>query len=247
MRVYDESGDRIETLTYEDEDKIEYELNLGTYDFLIEIIHDFKDDVKCELFIDDRNKEKISFTSKSGISDKRIENDFNSNITLICTDKLDKAELYVFESTYKSDGKLLDQYTYKDKSTIELKYKSEEKTEEIIEEEKETTTQPPEPQNQNITQNLDEENLIADQNSNNNELNASSEEILQNQTEKNTTSLNQTESAKLKTFGKVLFVFFIIIVIVVLIMGALKAKKQAKKRQPSHKHKVDLEYLKKRK
>lgn len=98
VRVYDEDGERVDTLEYKNEDEFEYEVSGGAYDYTMKINHEFGDDeeIDCEILVDGKTTKELELDKKSGISDLLFDGNFESKVNLVCDGNLNSVEF----STY---------------------------------------------------------------------------------------------------------------------------------------------------
>ena len=106
LYIYDDDGEKIDSLDYEDEDKFEYEVREGLYDLFIQVTNSFDLDetIECDLYTDGEKVEDFEFDSSSGISDLRIEDEFNSQVEFVCDENLDEMIFIVFEDEEEDEG-----------------------------------------------------------------------------------------------------------------------------------------------
>jgi len=123
VRIYDDDGNKIDTLEEEREDEFTYELSGGEYDYVLNIINDFEsdEDIKCEFITDSKVTTKLKLDRHSRISDLRNDGNFDGNFVLDCDGNLDKVE---FSTYYDGKSTPLFEQIYNDVKTFTHKQKT---------------------------------------------------------------------------------------------------------------------------
>jgi hypothetical protein len=100
LYIYDENNDRIDKIEFEEDDKIEYTLDLVEKSqdwFEIEIIDKFDDDNYCSLNVDGDTYD-YKFNDDTDSKRLTIQKNYNENIKLICDNKISKIKFTSFDS-----------------------------------------------------------------------------------------------------------------------------------------------------
>ena len=124
--IYDDNGDKIDSLHFENENEFEYEYTDGEYEAFLQISHQFEsgDEIECELVKDGaKNAVDYDFTRSSSIGDLRVEFEFDKRFEFDCDDNFDKIELLIFDSDHTKD-EVLDKKTYTNVDKISYVYNS---------------------------------------------------------------------------------------------------------------------------
>lgn len=109
LRVYNEDGDKIHSEEYDDDDNFEYEIAGGEFDYLIQITDEFTKDNECDIIVDDKKIDNIEFDSRSSISEKRPEGNFDEYVEITCDNLIEKI---VIMSFYDGESKTLHEKEY---------------------------------------------------------------------------------------------------------------------------------------
>jgi hypothetical protein len=130
LDIYLESGVKLTTNIYAEEDNFEYDLDEGEFNFFIIISDTFYNDeeVKCELFLDTRSEDRFTLDSSSSITDKRQVGEFNEQLELICESELSNVELIIYEDDEAKEN--LFEKTYSNQK--EISYFVEEPVVEVV-------------------------------------------------------------------------------------------------------------------
>jgi hypothetical protein len=102
VRIYNEDGEKVDTLEYKNEDEFEYEVSGGLFDWNIKITHDFESDeeIDCDIFVDGSKTKELELDDGAKISELIHNGNFDTTVDMLCDANLDKIEF----STYFDDG-----------------------------------------------------------------------------------------------------------------------------------------------
>ena len=259
--IYNEDGDKIDSEVFEDDNKFEYDLTTGAYNFflIIEDVIGSNEEVKCELFLDKISFERFTLDSTSSLIDKRKTNSFNEKLELLCDQKLTKIELLVyededsnqnlFEKIYVNQQEII--YTINQEEVIELEETPvvievvpvEVEEEKIVEDPIKEDSLPLETNEINVSANQNTQNTIDSEVI---ETTGNKEEIIPNME-------NSQEVSEKDSFSGFLIIILILAIIGVIIMLGYKDKKfttfkqSTKKQRTTKKKDIDFTFLNKKK
>ncbi len=245
LYIYDENGDKIDEKEFENEDKFDYELKKGEYDFFIQITNQFNTDeeISCDLNIDSDKEDSFDFDDRSSIGDLRLEGQFNEDFELKCDKEMDSVEILIFELDDENNEIDSKSFTNKDTASYSI-------LDDYLKVEPVTVTPEPTPANTNVEEETPIETTVSNstsgsvQNTNSQnpvEVNSTSQAI-QNSIEEEPET---TDTSSNKYLG--LSIIFMICLVIIFVLFYFREVLFEQKRPKRRNEKVDLDFLKKRK
>ena len=102
VRIYNDEGEKVDTLEYKNEDEFEYEVSGGLYDWNIKITHQFETDeeIDCDVTVDGLKTKELELDKGAKISELIHNGNYDQKVSMLCDANLDKIEF----STYFDGG-----------------------------------------------------------------------------------------------------------------------------------------------
>jgi hypothetical protein len=118
VRIYNEDGEKVDTLEYKNEDEFEYEVSGGLYDWNVKITHDFETDeeIDCDIKIDGIKTKELELDNGAKISELIHNGNFDTDVEMLCDATLDKIE---FSTYFDGGSKPLIEKVYDDELSFE--------------------------------------------------------------------------------------------------------------------------------